>query len=250
MKYIYAFGVMLQFLTRFPLPLTLPCDEDTFKRGMWSFVPVGLVLGLFLVVSYAVLNLVYLDLWIQAVVLMWLHVGFTGGLHLDGVADSADGLLSNRPPERMLEIMKDSRIGSNGVLALMASLSLKVVGIRLILDLPQPEVFLLLMPAMGRYAVVFAATIGKTPREKGMGNLFIGQGNFWVVCFNALLIAAFSHLYGGILVPLLVATAFTTLLVYRITKLIGGITGDVLGLTIELNEVLFLFAVTIPYYYF
>lgn len=235
-----TFGVMLQFLTRLPLPFTIDCDEQTFGRGLYYFVPVGLVLGFILALAHRLLNPLGLDLWVQAILLLWLHVWLTGGLHLDGVADSADGLLSNRSPERMLEIMKDSRIGSNGVLALMALLSLKVVGLRLALESPYPALLLLLMPAVARFAVVLAAYVGKTPRESGMGNLFIGKGAFATVVVNALLVAVFSPIYPQVLLPLGVATLFTLALVRRVTKRIGGITGDVLGATIEMNEVLFL----------
>ncbi len=240
LNYLRAFGVMLQFLTRIPLPMTIPCDDETFRRGIYSFVPVGLVLGFILQTANHLLNQASIDLWAQALLILWVHVWLTGGLHLDGVADSADGLLSNRPPERMLEIMKDSRIGANGVVSLMALLSLKAVGIRLALDLPNTQAVLFLMPVIARYAVVFGAYIGKTPHASGMGNLFIGKVTRGMWFFNALLVAFAAWFFPMILVSMLGATAFTWLLVRQVTKLIGGITGDILGTIIETNEVFFL----------
>ena len=201
-KYLLSFGVMLQFLTRIPLPMTIPCDEETFKRGIYSFVPVGFVLGFLLMSAGRLLQYTGMDLWAQALIILWFHVWLTGGLHLDGVADSADGLLSNRSPERMLEIMKDSRIGANGVLSLMAVLSLKLLGIRMILEMPSGGMMLFLMPVIARYAVVYGAFIGRTPREAGMGNLFIGQTTLGMVFFNALLVAFTANYYALILVQI------------------------------------------------
>lgn len=240
-SHLVAFGVLLQFLTRFPLPLTIPCDEDTFKKGLYWFAPVGLLLGLALVLAYRLLLLLGLEPFAMAILITWAHVWFTGGLHLDGVADSADGLFSNRSPERILEIMKDSRIGSNGVLGLLGVLSLKALGIYLALLQPHPEYVLLIVPALGRAAAVLLAFIGTSPRSQGMGNLFIGQGRGTTVFINALWISGLSPWVPYILMPL-VTVALTTAGIKRFcTRRIGGITGDILGLTIEVSEVIGLF---------
>ena len=235
-----SFLVMLQFLTRFPLPFTVPCDDKTFQMGLRSFTAVGLLLGLALVGVGNILTRFIFDNWAVAILLTLFHLVATGGLHMDGVADSADGLLSNRSPERMLEIMKDSRIGSNGVLAIVMVLALKTVGIKLALDYGMWWV-LMAMPVAGRFAVVFAAWMGKTPREQGMGNLFIGKATLPVVALNAAVFLALTPVLGYAPFAVVLGVLFTLWLIKGVTKLIGGITGDVLGTIIELNEVVYLF---------
>ncbi len=235
-----SFLVMLQFLTRFPLPFTVPCDDKTFQKGLAYFTVVGLLLGLALVGVGNILVQFVFDNWAVAILLTLFHLVATGGLHMDGVADSADGLLSNRSPERMLEIMKDSRIGSNGVLAIVMVLALKTVGIKLALDYGLWWV-LLAMPIAGRFAVVFAAWKGKTPREQGMGNLFIGKATLPIVALNAVVLLALTPFLGYAPFAVVLALSFTLWLIKAVTKLIGGITGDVLGTIIELNEVVYLF---------
>lgn len=230
--------LMLQFLTRIPINVVIECDETDFKKGIYWFSAVGAILGLMLTGIafwlYRYLN----DPWMSGILLTMLHVLFTGGLHLDGVADSADGLLSNREPKRMLEIMKDSRIGSNGVIALIFVLALKTVGFKLMVDY---GLFwaIFAMPVVARAAVVYAFWRGTTPREQGMGNLFIGQASGKEMAVNMILPLLLMLKIGYMPVAIVVSFLFTHLLISESNKKIDGITGDVLGAIIELNEVVF-----------
>jgi adenosylcobinamide-GDP ribazoletransferase len=239
MNQIRSFVVILQFLTRIPLPWTISCDEETFERGLFSFALVGVVLGIALVGVAVVIWQIFYDAWVVAILASLFHIYLTGGLHLDGLADSADGLLSNREPSRMLEIMKDSRIGSNGVLALIGILALKVVGMRVLIDF-QLWPFLFMMPVMGRCAVVFGCYKQSTPRTQGMGNLFIGHVSWKMLVVNAAVVLVLWLVVPLAPLALLGAMAFTWLFNRWVKGKIGGITGDVLGAIIELNEVVYL----------
>jgi adenosylcobinamide-GDP ribazoletransferase len=232
------FILMLQFLTRIPINVVLDCNESDFKKGIYWFTTVGAVLGILLAGSGFWLGRFVHDSWISAILLTLIHILFTGGLHLDGVADSADGLLSNRDSDRMLEIMKDSRIGSNGVLALIFVLALKTIGFKIMMDYGLYWA-MFAMPVIARSAVVYAFWRGTTPREHGMGNLFIGQATIKEMMVNLVIPFVLILKVDFMILALGVAWLFTHFILHESNKKIGGITGDVLGAIIELNEVVF-----------
>ncbi len=240
-----ALILIFQFLTRLPIPIEVDADEQTFENGIYFFTLVGAVLGAILLAVEAGLTVLQLDAWSKAVILVILHIFMTGGLHLDGVADTADALFSNRSKSRMLEILRDSRIGSNGVLALMITLLLKTVGLHFVI-ISNCQFALLAMPIVGRFCVVLSFYWGKTPRNSGMGNLFIGNAALQHVLVNALLPLAL--LLAGwwrltFLSALIICIFYVVVVLRWSTHKIDGITGDLLGFIIETSEVVFLLSI-------
>ncbi len=237
--------LIFQFLTRLPIPIAVAADQKTFKKGIYFFTVVGMVLGAILLVAEAGLNVLQLDAWSNAVILVIIHIIMTGGLHLDGVADTADALFSNRPKARMLEILRDSRIGSNGVLALLINLSLKTVGLHFII-VQNYTLALLAMPIIGRFCVVLSFYWGKTPRSSGMGNFFIGNAAIGHVLVNALLplsLLLVCEWQLTLLSALIICIFYVVLVIRWSTRKIDGITGDLLGFIIETSEVMFLLTI-------
>lgn len=111
-----AFLIALQFLSRIHLASQDVWRDEDFGRSVLFFPLVGLIIGLLLAALYGALSFILNPLGCAVlVVAFWFYV--TGGLHADGYMDTADGLFSGRSRERMLEIMKDSRVGSGGVMA-------------------------------------------------------------------------------------------------------------------------------------
>ena len=120
-----SFFLALSLLTRIPVPFKLYDGIKKSSSATLYFPFVGLVIGLIVaVIAYVLAPL--LPVWPFAVLMSLCLAGFSGFLHLDGVADCADGFLSSRPTERILEIMKDSRIGAMGTLALIFVVLMKV----------------------------------------------------------------------------------------------------------------------------
>ncbi len=236
-----ALILLTQFLTRIPLPLELDVTEEDFSKAITYFTTVGVILAGLLFFVYYLLNSFFEPLSL-AVILVFFHIFITGGLHLDGVADAADGLFSNREPERMLEIMRDSRIGSNGVIALIVVISLKVVFIYELL-LKAAPLYLVIMPIIGRFAVVWAAYLGKTPHSKGMGNLFIGKVKSSQLALNLVPLLFLFYFLPLSIAAFIAVVVYTYLIVRWSTAKVGGITGDVLGAAIEMGEVLSLLIV-------
>ncbi len=240
---IDALVLIFQFLTRLPISIAVDADDKTFRDGIYFFTLVGTVLGAILLAVESGLSVLQLDAWSKAIILLVVHIFLTGGLHLDGVADTADALFSNRPKARMLEILRDSRIGSNGVLALIITLALKAVGLHFIIA-TNCQLALLAMPIIGRLAVVMSFYWGKTPRAVGMGNFFIGKADWRHLLANVLLPIGVVALAGAWRLAFLVSAVLVLLYVVLViawsNRKIDGITGDLLGFIIETSEVVFL----------
>lgn len=239
--------LMLQFFTRLPLPFEIQADAEDFNKGFIWFTAVGLVIGGLLAILCIVLS-PFVGTLLLAVILVLAEVLLTGGLHLDGLSDTFDGLYSNRDKERVLEIMKDSRIGANGALAMMSWLLLKIALLNELFQLTAvhapkttPWLVLLLMPVAAKSALALSCYLGPYARKEGMGHLFIGKVSV-IQLFPVLTLAAILH---ALLVPaslavwagiLLLTLAYT----HHVRKRIDGLTGDTLGAWHELSELFYL----------
>jgi adenosylcobinamide-GDP ribazoletransferase len=230
---------MLQFLTKFPLPFKIEATSEDFSKGIIWFPFAGGLIGLCL---YGLSYLPLSSLVVSVVIVAFLAF-ITGGLHLDGLADTFDGLYSYRDKERMLEIMKDSRVGTNGVLILIIGLLLKVVLINELLI--GQSIFLIAMPAFARFMAVSLAKFSRYARPSGMGAFFIGKTSLiqWLIALVMTL--GFATLDWILLIPLVCIFGLTFLYRYHVYSKIDGITGDVLGAWIELSEILFLLIMVI-----
>jgi adenosylcobinamide-GDP ribazoletransferase len=203
---------------------------------------VGLTVGLPLWLFYNYAQ-VYLPQTAMAVITVLYLVLVTGALHLDGLADTADGIFSFRDREKMLEIMKDSRIGTMGAVAIVMVLMIKAFSAY---SLSNP-LYYLLIPAYARFSMVFGFYMFKYARETGTAAAFFGNFSPLVFAQGILLLGASYFL--GLYQFVIFNTAFL-IFIYLITRLyknkIGGITGDMLGGMCESCEAfLFLLAVCI-----
>ena len=126
---IKRFLLTLGFMTRIPVNVDLGevKDEDMHK-GFLYYPVVGLILGLCDMAVFLLVSLILPEVF-GILFAMLANLCLTGAFHLDGLSDTADGIYSARTRERMLEIMKDSRIGTNGAVAMCFDLALKFAGI-------------------------------------------------------------------------------------------------------------------------
>lgn len=244
MKYIKLFLVSLQFLTRIPVPMryTDSVEVSEYRRMVIAFPLAGLTVGFISALVFVLTQLWWGNLLAATCAVLTIAM-ITGAFHLDGLADTADGIFSSRPRERMLEIMRDSRIGTQGALALIFKVALHIFAIYQIADTKPAVVCLLIVaPVVGRSLSVLLMYRQNYARESGMGNLFIGklEGSefYTALIIGAILVCLFTGLYG----VLMAAAAGVILLVYRalIQSKLGGQTGDTLGAGIEIAELVFL----------
>ena len=193
---------------------------------------------------FALLSSFVLPLFVSAVLLNFIYVWLTGGLHLDGLGDTFDGVFSWRTKERMREIMKDSRVGSNAVIILVLILLLNTV---LYYEVAKYKTqMILLMPAAGRMGIVIAAGISKYARsEGGIAKSFIEYcGKKQVLTGFAIFLvisACFANLY--IIIAVIVSCLFAFVAAKYFGKKIDGITGDILGAVCELTQTVFMLLV-------
>jgi len=240
----------LQLLTRLPLPKRMPDGPDAFRRSTVFFPLAGLAIGAVLAVSGFLAGKAFPFYAAGAVVLAaWVIV--TGGLHLDGLMDTADGIFSNQPRERMLEIMKDSRTGAMGVLAAVTVFLLKGAFLAALLEEPDRTRFALiaLVPVWSRAFLPLAIAGWKHARgEAGMGALYRGSGYRHAAAAGVLAVLLALPLLAGIgglgwAEALRATGAFAAatcaagiVLAQAIARKLGGLTGDTYGAINEMLE--------------
>ena len=249
------FVTALQFLTRIRLFRDPDYDDGLFGRSVKFFPLVGLLAGSILA-GVAVLTGGWLPGTVRSTLLVTLSVFITGGLHCDGLMDSADGLFSGRARERMLEIMKDSRVGSFGVVAIFLLLLWKWA---LLHDLPDS----LLVPALismmtfGRFAMILAILRFPYARPEGMGKafaLYAGTHSLGPALATLLgLLAVFYFVTGPLVCGIAAAAALAAILFAFwfgrwTTHKLGGMTGDTYGAVTELSELVVLIVFVLSTY--
>ncbi|HEX3032073.1 MAG TPA: adenosylcobinamide-GDP ribazoletransferase [Bacillota bacterium] len=233
------FVVAVQSLTRLHL-YDVEWNEENYGRSSAFFTIVGLLIGTILWAVYAAAGK-HFPVEVVAALLIAAELIITGGMHLDGFMDSMDGLFSGRSRERKLEIMKDSRVGANGVMAVVIMLLLKYT---LLLHLPEPAAgVLILVPAIGRWSDVYAFRLFPYARPEGLGRAMPQYTKTSDLSFAlmVLIAAAFWLLRIKGLVLVVLVTLLVHLMARQITKTLGGLTGDIYGFLIELTQVLALF---------
>jgi adenosylcobinamide-GDP ribazoletransferase len=234
---------MLQFFTRIPIRIELTANSADFGKGL-VFAPfVGLVIGAILAIAAYGLLYLFPRVLVTAMVLV-LYMIITGGLHLDGLGDTFDGIFSNRPRERILEIMRDSRVGTNAVLAVAGVLLLNFAALTQINSGYYLRIILLL-PMAGRVgSLVGAAVSGYARSGEGLGKSFIDFCGKKELLWGLILYSVISLLTFDfkLWIIMLIPPVFALLAVKYFSSKIGGATGDILGAVCELNQCVFLVA--------
>jgi adenosylcobinamide-GDP ribazoletransferase len=240
----------VQFLTRLRVP-SVPYEPDSLARAVKFFPIVGLMIGSGSAVLYLALS-PHLPLPIVALFVVVYLVTITGCLHEDGLADSADGFGGGWDRDRVLAIMRDSRIGTYGAAALVLSVLARVL---LIASLPRTQIgaYLMAAPVLSRWTTLplsfyIAPARDQSPdsdkdqvdrQGDGQGariarlttpsSLIIGSLLTFVIVFALLRVRAF--------IPVLVCAGITLLTGLYYKRRIGGITGDCFGATNQLAEI-------------
>ena len=240
MRFFRLLGFTIQFMTRIPIKKQFNIVEKDFAAMMMFFPASSLIVGLIMAGVYWLLALAGLT-WPAAVASVLAACLVTGGLHIDGFADMCDAFGARKSPERTLEILKDSRMGTYGVLALVFIVLLKIVFIGSIQDF---NICLILigMPVAGKIPLAVCAAAGKYPREEGTGKLMINnitaiESLVCIIISQVILYFCMGWL-SLLLLPVLIAAGFILKAISN--SRIGGVTGDILGASNETGELLWL----------
>jgi adenosylcobinamide-GDP ribazoletransferase len=234
-----AFLCAVGFLTRLPAPHGELADDDVARSaGFFAWVGGLIALGLW----GAAWLLAPLGPRVAAVVLIALWALVTGGLHLDGLADTFDGLGGGRGDRaRALDIMRDSRIGAHGATALVLLLGLKWAALERALELGLTP--WLAAPVLARLSATILLAVFPYARTQGLGSAFAGRVGLREIAVGALAVVPLVWVFRLGFAPAgLAGAALALAIALRMQKLLGGLTGDVQGAAIELFETAFLVA--------
>ncbi|EQM76210.1 adenosylcobinamide-GDP ribazoletransferase [Pseudomonas stutzeri] len=230
-----SFLIALQFLTSLPVRLDRMPEPQAVGRSLLYYPLVGLLLGAMLWLVGAVFENASVPLLAALLLTVW--VALTGGLHLDGLADSADAWLGGfGDRERTLTIMKDPRSGPLAVVVLVLLLLLKFVALWTLLAADQ-RLALLLAPLLGRSALLGLFLTTPYVRPGGLGQVLAEQmpRNTSRIVLGGVVLACLALGSSGWLV--LAATVGVGWLSRRaMCRRIGGTTGDTAGALLELVE--------------
>jgi adenosylcobinamide-GDP ribazoletransferase len=226
----------LTFLTRLPAPNKNDFGMDAFRDSIYFYPLVGLIVGAILVGCWFGLRLLFQPLLTGALVLL-VHLLLTGGLHLDGLMDTLDGLGGGTNPEKRLAIMKDSHVGAFGVQGAVMLLIVKFALYAQLKIALWP--YLLAAPVLGRQVLIWAQVFYPYARKQGLGSFFQIYGDYrkLVVTTGITLIISISLLQMAGLEVLILAFLFSLAIAAVLNRLLGGLTGDTYGALCELTEV-------------
>jgi len=231
--------VAAALLTRLPLP---QAPDEAFERqaeSAWAFPIVGVIVGIIACIIGAIAFGLGLNAPITAGIMLATSIIMTGAMHEDGLADCADGFWGGFDPVRRLEIMKDSQIGTYGVLALVIFTGLRWLTLSAVISLGFAGVIAAAVLSRGVLPAIMAMVIHA--RDTGLSHS-VGRPtqqsaatSFAVACVLALILLGSSAISAAII---------TALIAFAVTKLakakVGGQTGDVLGATQVLCETVIL----------
>lgn len=239
MRQLQLLVCAVQFLTRLPTPALADFEPEWISRSAPYFPLVGQFVGLISAAAWLAVSHIWPG-WPAALLAIGASVLITGGFHEDGLADTADGLGGGQTRERRLEIMKDSRLGGYGALALILGLGLRAA---LLAGMTRGQGALALIAAHGgaraaAVAVMAALPYGGDPAAAKVKPSPAGVR--WPEAGLALALGVWPFALMDVrraLIALGLAAATTLAMALLSRRLIGGVTGDVLGAVEQLAEV-------------
>jgi len=237
-----TFFIAQTFLTRIPAPKISDISEKELSQSILYYPVIGLCIGLFLIfITYLFTSFVGDNaLSVVAVIMVMLWVLITGALHLDGLADTADGFIGGLgSTEKTLKIMKDPVSGPAGIASIFLVLLLKYSAILAMLEGDLSLWVLLFAPMIARAVAIGLLTYSPISQDKGLAFELKKEKFPELVATILLLVAIIVFLVTNLYVLIVLSLLVYGIRHWAIARL-KGISGDILGLTIEITEALFL----------
>jgi len=231
--------IALRFLTRLPVPNFKGEEAGDLARAAPWLPVVGAMLGI--LVALAVALGVNGGPWVAALAGLLAWVLLTGGLHLEGLADVADGLgAAHRDKDRFLEVARDPHVGAFGVIAIALQIAVKLVLLAWVADSDRvPLASVVLIAAWARWGTLVVGRFVPPLRPEGMASRLAAGIGMPAIGIGAVVLAALSYVVAP---ALMAAVPMAALLALYWRVRLGGINGDCHGADIELMESLLLFA--------
>ncbi|MEE8586269.1 MAG: adenosylcobinamide-GDP ribazoletransferase [Acidobacteriota bacterium] len=234
---VASFLLAVQFLTRLPVPLRKAPTQSQLRWSTAFYPLVGILIGLGVAGSFRLISAAFPA---EAAIVSALAFGVvvTGGLHEDGLADCADAFGAGGTKQRMLEIMRDSRIGTYGALSLILLFLFRFVLLSG-LAAAAVESSLLLAHAGGRFSATLLARLFPAARGSGLGASFASKVGLAQILPGLLTLAGFGFWVSGNSFALLLLPGLGAALLFSIYcwRRVGGLSGDSLGAAVVIFEV-------------
>lgn len=238
-----GFRTAWEFLTIIPLAGNRAVKAEELARSMAYFPFVGLILGGIIALSNIMLLKILPASVVDALLIAVLII-LTRGLHIDGFVDTIDGLAGGKTKEDILHIMRDHRVGALGVVGVVMLIMVKYLSLNSA-PTASKNFILIAMPMMSRWLQVPFTNLLPYARQDGMGKAFTegvrGRESGIATIFTTVVLI-FLFKFNAILIMGLMGIV-TYLIGLYFKKILGGITGDVIGAVSEVNEVMFLLIV-------
>jgi len=237
-KWIGDLRFAFAMLTRLPVSPTAASSDDIDPRGaIWAFPLVGLCLGIISASVYTLCLAAAMPPILAVIFGLMVSVLVTGGFHEDGLADFFDGM-GGGTPQRRLEIMRDSHIGTFGTLALAFALMIKTASLAAIADPARLAQAWILSTVLSRAWVILLPLLLNPARPDGLCTAFAPLQKPLCIITIALGLGMAVGVWPGAAIPLaLVAGAAFLALAWLANRLLKGYTGDVMGAGIAISEV-------------
>jgi len=230
------FFLALQFLTILPIKVKPKLEKEDFGKSLLWFPFVGALIGIIL--SLSVFFLSFLPKGVIAALILIESIIITGGIHLDGFADTCDGLYGFSTKEKSLEIMRESRIGTMAAIGVALLLLLKF---SLFASIRQELLwkYLITMAVFARWAQAWSCFSFPYAREEGKAKYFVEYAGKRQLIIGAIFTLAFFILLWGVKGLVLFLSSFFVIWVLAnyIYRKISGMTGDTIGAVNEVAEV-------------
>jgi adenosylcobinamide-GDP ribazoletransferase len=257
---LIGFLINLQFFTVIPIKKQLPMEKKYMNRAIQLLPLTGLFLGIIIsTFTYILVHWTPFSILAVSFLIWLLTIILTGGLHLDGWIDASDALFSYQDQQKRLEIMKDPRTGAFGVLSVIVLLAARFLFIYEIIARLEPATFLLilLIPFFSRVSMGLLLIHMPLAKQGGLAAFFqrAVQKNsttiYWLyMCVLLAGLYVIDHFIGLLASGMVVSAGFFFLLVKRkIMNWFGGITGDVLGASVEGVEIWLWLTVWLLHYF-
>jgi cobalamin 5'-phosphate synthase/cobalamin synthase len=229
--------VATAFLTRVPVPVVAD-GTDVAGAARWFPVIGGAIGGLAAVIAWAMRDVLAFPSALIATLLLGYSAWVTGAIHLDGLADTADGFGGGRTRDDVLRIMRDPLIGSYGATALLIVVATKAAALTALLDRGAAFPYLVTAPAIARWTIsVLASWLPYARTEGGLGQSMTHQHVTGLLVSTTLTAAiALIALRANAPFAWMPALVMAAWMVRAARRRIGGVTGDVFGATVELTE--------------
>lgn len=242
-------NMTISMFTVIPVP-KYTWDETAAKHMMKLYPIVGFIIGVLWYGVYKVLNYFGVSIMLSSAILTAIPYVLTGFLHLDGFMDVCDALLSRKPMEIKIKILKDSNVGAFAVISLVLLLITKFAAVNSLLFLHKEVVFLIIIPIISRSLVGYFLITRKTIGESYFGKLFKGgtgvvdKAILIGVYLSSFIVCYFIGNLNSLTIP--IAMGILAFILQRNTgKELGGFNGDVAGYILVLTEFLGLIVLSI-----